>query len=167
MSLCHFQGKDILISALRKGWSMTLKLSQFIVLVSGLLALPTFAGLTKRDTLDDISNSIGDMLGINNKDIVEQIEDLEYDKTKYCIQDSGCFQPIQYCEKSTYKLYGTCTFVVWFWICVVTFLLVFFFSCLTSLLCCFCNCCRKAASWINYKTHQTPRFMCTSFINRP
>eukprot|EP00090_Calanus_glacialis_P045219 TRINITY_DN8254_c1_g1_i1.p1 TRINITY_DN8254_c1_g1~~TRINITY_DN8254_c1_g1_i1.p1 ORF type:complete len:135 (-),score=17.58 TRINITY_DN8254_c1_g1_i1:182-553(-) len=102
------------------------------------------AGIAKRDTIDDLGESIGDALGINKKGIIEQIEDI--DKTKYCIQDNGCFEPLQYCEKGTYQLYGTCSFYIWLWLAAASLVGVFFFSCITTILCCFCSCCRKAAS---------------------
>eukprot|EP00092_Neocalanus_flemingeri_P063360 GFUD01076638.1.p2 GENE.GFUD01076638.1~~GFUD01076638.1.p2 ORF type:complete len:126 (+),score=14.19 GFUD01076638.1:58-435(+) len=119
-----------------------------LILTHLLLLLVTFAmaGLVKRDTIDDIGDSIGNALGLNNKGIMDELEDLDIDKTKYCIQDNGCLEPLQYCNKGTFKLYGTCTFVVWFWVGAASLVGIFFFSCITSILCCFCSCCRKATS---------------------
>jgi len=108
------------------------------------MATVSIAGVVKRGTMEDIGDSIGDALGINNKGIVEKIEDI--DKTKYCIQDSSCFEPLQYCQKGTLKLYGTCTIYIWLWVALASLLGIFFFSCLTTILCCFCSCCRKATS---------------------
>ena len=44
-----------------------------------LLALKTifFLGLVKRGTIEDIGDSLGDALGINNKGILEEIEDID------------------------------------------------------------------------------------------
>ena len=33
-------------------------------------------------------------------------------KDKYCAVDSQCIEPIQFCNKSTLKMFGTCDFVV-------------------------------------------------------
>jgi len=106
------------------------------------------AGLVKRDTLSDSLTDIGDSLkdavGLNNdKGIMGDIEDI--DKEKYCALDSNCIEPIQYCNKGTLGLAGTCDFVIWFWIACAAVLALIFCSCITSILCCCCSSlCRKA-----------------------
>ena len=45
-----------------------------------------FKGIVKRDTIDDIGDSIGDALGIgNNKGILDELEDLDID-VRYMIE---------------------------------------------------------------------------------
>ena len=36
-----------------------------------------FLGIVKRGTIEDIGDSLGDALGINNKGILEEIEDID------------------------------------------------------------------------------------------
>ena len=43
------------------------------------LSYNLLAGLVKRDTIDDIGDSIGDALGINKKGIMDELEDLDMD----------------------------------------------------------------------------------------
>jgi len=102
------------------------------------------AGLVKRDTLTDLGNSFKDAVGLNDdKGIMDGIEDI--DKDKYCAMNSNCLEPIQYCNMDTYKVYGTCDFVIWFWVACAGLLSLIFCSCITSILCCCCSSlCRKA-----------------------
>lgn len=101
----------------------------------------------KRDTLTDIGDvlkdagdSIKEVVGLKNEKKV--MADIEYDDRKFCVSDSNCVEQIQYCNKSTYKVYGTCDFVVWFWLAVAG-ASTFIFCCCCSILC--CCCCRKSS----------------------
>jgi len=117
-----------------------------VFVISCLLSF-TSAGIAKRDTIvDDIKDSIGDALDDalgKEKTLMEEIEDFkieDLDKTKYCIQSSSCLEPLQFCDASVYKVYGTCKFHAWFWIAVGVGICATFGSCLTTLLCCLCKC---------------------------
>lgn len=118
----------------------------------GLLVLTGLAsaGRVKRDTLTDIGDvfkdagdSMKEAVGLDDKGVMDEIAD--FDKDKYCALDSNCVEPIQYCNKSTLKIYGTCDFVLWFWIACAGVIALMFCSCITSILCCCCSSlCRKA-----------------------
>eukprot|EP00092_Neocalanus_flemingeri_P056949 GFUD01067575.1.p1 GENE.GFUD01067575.1~~GFUD01067575.1.p1 ORF type:complete len:125 (+),score=27.12 GFUD01067575.1:48-422(+) len=119
------------------------------ILMFGLLVLAGLAsaGLVKRDTFTDIGDTFKDGLKKvrlnNDKGIMDEIEDI--DKDKYCAMNSNCVEPIQYCNTETYKVYGTCDFVLWFWIACAGVIALMFCSCITSILCCCCSSlCRKA-----------------------
>jgi len=126
-----------------------MKGSLFVFFLIGFAGL-SIAGLVKRDTFSDIGDalkdagdSVKDAVGLNNDKSV--IGDIEFDKDKYCALDSNCMEPIQYCNKSTYKVYGTCDFVIWFWVACAGVIALMFCSCITSILCCCCSSlCRKA-----------------------
>ena len=67
-------------------------------------------------------------------------------KTKYCVQNSGCHEPLQFCDKTgnITKLYGTCRLHLWVWITLSAVIAITCFSCISSIVCCLCGCCRKA-----------------------
>ena len=46
---------------------------------------------------------------------------------KFCMKDSAC-KVIQYCDKTLYKLYGTCELYGWFWALIVLVVLVILIS---------------------------------------
>lgn len=95
------------------------------------------AGTVKRDTFSDIGDSIKDSLGLSDNGIMDKLEDI--DKTKYCLHDSGCYEHVQYCNKETYKLYGHCEFMLWFWVSAIILVLLLISSCILSILCCCCS----------------------------
>jgi len=102
------------------------------------------AAIVKRDTISDIKDSLGDALGISeDKSLMEELEDLDIDRTKYCIQDSVCVKYIEYCDKSVYKLYGTCEYGTEFYILigVVIAILLFVPSIIGFICCCLKRCC--------------------------
>ena len=82
-----------------------------------------------------------------------------FQKTKYCLRNSGCYEHIQYCNKETYGLYGHCEYSVRYTIRLyytigkkIISLLMFFSSgswYLSSSLACWCSapasCCSSAA----------------------
>eukprot|EP00090_Calanus_glacialis_P047143 TRINITY_DN959_c0_g1_i1.p1 TRINITY_DN959_c0_g1~~TRINITY_DN959_c0_g1_i1.p1 ORF type:complete len:128 (-),score=42.56 TRINITY_DN959_c0_g1_i1:532-915(-) len=117
-----------------------------LIVLTGLAS----AGRVKRDTLTDIGDvfkdagdSMKEAVGLDDKGVMDEIAD--FDKDKYCALDSNCVEPIQYCNKSTLKIYGTCDFVLWFWIACAGVIALMFCSCITSILCCCCSSlCRKA-----------------------
>lgn len=117
-----------------------------LIVLTGLAS----AGRVKRDTLTDIGDvfkdagdSMKEAVGLDDKGVMDEIAD--FDKDKYCALDSNCVEPIQYCNKSILKIYGTCDFVLWFWIACAGVIALMFCSCITSILCCCCSSlCRKA-----------------------
>jgi len=122
------------------------------IILFSLAALTGLAssGRVRRDTFDDIGDafkeagdSVKDAVGLNDDNMMDTIKD--YDKDKYCAMDSNCMEPVQFCNKATYKVYGTCDFVLWFWIACAGVIALMFCSCITSILCCCCSSlCRKA-----------------------
>lgn len=116
-----------------------------LVLVVGLVA----PGLVKRDTFDDIGDSVKNVLGLDDdKGLIHDIKnnDINVNTDNYCIKDSQCISYIQFCDTSqNYGAFGNCAFVLWFWVACVGVLGIIFFSCITSILCCCCSSlCRKA-----------------------
>merc|ERR1712141_495630 len=98
------------------------------------------SGIVKRDTIEDIGNSIVNSV----KEVVgmdedrEIIEDMKIEAESFCISDSQCRpEVLQYCQM-TKKLYGTCTFHTWVWIALASVFAFVFCSCFTSVLCCCC-----------------------------
>jgi len=120
-----------------------------VACVAILLGLVT-AGLVKRDVSDDVDSavdSVKDALGLGKTGVFEGMgQDLDnLDETKYCLADSTCYEPVQICDKTNYKLYGVCTFKVWFWAAIAGVIALIFFSCITSIVCCCCSSlCRKS-----------------------
>jgi len=121
-----------------------------LIAILCLVGLAT-TGLVKRDTFSDLGDalaeagdSVKDAVGLNNdKGIMDKVDDM--DKDKYCAVNSQCIEPIQFCNKSTLKMFGTCEFVLWFWIACAGVIALMFCSCITSILCCCCSSlCRKA-----------------------
>lgn len=88
----------------------------------------TTAAVVKRDVAD----SLGDQIN-------EKFDEL--DDTKYCIEGSNCMDLIQWCDKRKFKVYGTCTYQLWFWIALAVCSLAMLSS-LVSCICC-CLCCKK------------------------
>jgi len=100
-----------------------------ITVFSSLLVVGVFAGLVKRDTVDDIEESLSNML-----------------PQEGCLMDSQCIEHIQYCNREN-PLNMHCQFVVWVWVglgvAVGVLLLAIFGSCLCCSCCFLSSLCRK------------------------
>merc|ERR1711971_1033900 len=130
----------IFISSL-DGFVLTNKqnMEQRLIIVLTLLCVVS-SGTVKRDTIEDIGNSIvnsvKDVVGMDEDRGI--IEDMKIEAESFCISDSQCRPEIlQFCDK-TKKLYGTCTFYTWFWIALASVFAFVFCSCFTSVICCCC-----------------------------
>jgi len=78
----------------------------------------TSAKIVKRDTVEEIRESIADALGIDNdENLMKRLEKTEIDPTKYCIEDDNCDSSFQYCNKENNMvgIYGVCEWNILFW----------------------------------------------------
>jgi len=111
---------------------------------SAVLILLTFiinfssAAIVKRDTYDDIKDSIGDVLGISDeKTLMEEIKSMDIDRTQYCIEDQNCKNVVEFCNKEKYIVYGTCQTQTWVWVIIVVGIGALCLSCFGGVIFCF------------------------------
>ncbi|XP_023336169.1 uncharacterized protein LOC111707318 [Eurytemora carolleeae] len=110
------------------------------VLLSALLA-GAMAGLVKRDTADDIQESLGNMFNSNKNPSLD-----DFQEGGLCITDSQCVEHLQFCNREN-PLNMHCQYVVWVWVGVGVLGAVLLLTVLGSCFCCSCCClsslCRK------------------------
>merc|ERR1712198_462511 len=111
---------------------------------SAVLILLTFiinfssAAIVKRDTYDDIKDSIGDVLGISDeKTLMEEIKSMDIDRTQYCIEDQNCKNVVEFCNKEKYIVYGTCQTQTWVGVIIAVGIGVLCLSCFGGVIICF------------------------------
>lgn len=118
------------------------------------------AGLVKRDTADDIKESLGNF-GDSIQSEVDKLQNggVMEEINKHCLQNSQCLEPFQYCNMEINKEKLTdfasitdinvfrCTFHIWVYVAaaVVVALLVLLLcaSCACCPCCCLYSLCRK------------------------
>lgn len=122
-----------------------------------LLVAITTAGLVKRDTADDLQETLGnfgesiqsEVNNLQNGGVLEEIN-------KRCVRDSSCMEPFQFCDNDITKKSFTdlkevngfrCTFHVWVYVALGVFCVVLLLVLCASCACCPCCClysiCRK------------------------
>eukprot|EP00088_Acartia_fossae_P008484 TRINITY_DN1404_c0_g1_i1.p1 TRINITY_DN1404_c0_g1~~TRINITY_DN1404_c0_g1_i1.p1 ORF type:complete len:116 (-),score=30.50 TRINITY_DN1404_c0_g1_i1:1410-1757(-) len=110
------------------------------MLLLPLLAAIAYAGLVKRDTVDDIEDSINGLINGNDN----PLDDLK--EGGACLLDSNCLEPLQFCNREN-PLNPHCQYVVWVWVglgvAAALLLLTIFGSCLCCSCCCMHGLCRK------------------------
>lgn len=115
------------------------------------------AGLVKRDTTDDIQETLGNI----GNSIQSEVDNLQNggvmeEMNKHCVQDSNCLEPFQYCDtdvsKKTLKELTNvnvfrCTFNLWVYVAAAVVVALLFLLLCASCACCPCCClyslCRK------------------------